>query len=102
MVTLSTQKSKLVTSYKVKSPILELNKITELHPIFLKELTEPNEKLKTLKIIESIRQEYEDALKENLSYVINPPMEIHYKIPEFIQKFLTHYEEVIIFDKNDS
>ncbi len=95
-VTLVTDKQKLLTGYKVKSPILELNKIVELQPLFLKELTAAGEEMKALRSIEGIRQEFEDAVKENLGYVKNPKMEIHNKFPEFVQRFLSHYEGLVI------
>ncbi len=84
----------VVVSYRVKASILELWKIVDIVPMYLR--TTAGTGGAEQRINEVVRKEFEDTVKENLGLVRPGRMVLHRKFAEFVQKFLTYYETQLL------
>ena len=89
-MTVNSERRKIIAGYMVKSPVSDPKKVQEVALLFVKGVGEKEEI--AVGVMERVRQELEAAVKESIGGKVT---EVHEKLAEFVQKFVSHYEAQI-------
>lgn len=91
-VTVVSETKKLCAGYTVKSSVMELRRIENAEVFFVQQITQKEGITSENNLLFGIKQEFQNAMKENLSKIKQERMDLHLKLAEFARMFLTFYE----------